>query len=288
MGVALIRENDREFVAVLRLALRASDWRVEAATGRADFEHKLQSMNPDVVVIDVDRDEGDALVHTASIYQSVVIAITRDAGDERTIGLLELGADAVYSKPLAPDLMHARLNAAVRQRHRLRSLSDNYVFENLTVDLLHPVVKVNGEQLHLSATEHRLIRILAENAGRVLSHDQLLQEVWGEEYEGNDDLLRTFVSSLRRRLKEAGFSHEFIHTERALGYWVVRPPTEVATSPKVAGTEAETTRLAVREQRERLRAGMYQLQGSVEKLHQTAYRTSNPETPPASESSVTP
>jgi len=282
VGVALIRENDREFVAVLRLALRASDWRVEVATARADFEHKLQSRHPDVVVIDADRDDGEAFVVTASNALSVVVAITQDHSDQRSINLLDLGADAVFVRPFAPDLLRARLEAMVRRVHKLQPLAaDRYVFENLTVDLREPSVQVSGHTLHLSATEHRLIHTLAGNAGRVLSHDQLLREAWGDEYEGNHDLVRTFVSSLRRRLKEAGLIRELIHTERSLGYWVVRPSAEAAQPRPMTNGEAQSTRLAVREQRDRLRAGMDQLQGSVEKLHQTAYRTSNPETPPA-------
>ena len=289
VGVALVRDGDRECLAILRLALSSVAWKLEPSADRDDFANKLQSRHPDIVVIDADRDDGEAFVLMASDAHSVVVAITQDHSDQRSINLLELGADAVFVKPLAPDLLRARLDAMMRRMHRLQPLApDRYVFENLTVDLRGPSVNVSGHPLHLSATEHRLIHALAENAGRVLSHDQLLREAWGDEYEGNHDLVRTFVSSLRRRLKEAGFDHELIHTERSLGYWVVRPPAEAAEARlRATNSEAQTTRLAVREQRERLRAGMYRLQGSVEKLQQAAYRTTNPQTPPASESPVT-
>jgi len=289
VGVALVRDGDRECVAILRLALNPVAWKLEPSADRDDFANKLQSRHPDIVVIDADRDDGEAFVVLASDAHSIVVAVTQDHSDQRSINLLDLGADAVFIKPIAPDLMRARLEAKIRSLHRLQPLAaDRYVFENLTVDLREPSVHVSGHSLHLSATEHRLIHALAENAGRVLSHDQLLREAWGEEYEGNHDLVRTFVSSLRRRLKEAGFDHELIHTERSLGYWVVRPPAEAAEARlRATNSEAQTTRLAVREQRERLRAGMSRLQGSVEKLQQSAYKTANRDAPPTPESPVT-
>ena len=288
MGVALVRDGDRECVAILRLALSSVDWKFEPSADRDDFANKLQSRHPDIVVIDADRDDGEAFVLMASDAHSGVVVITQDHSDQRSIDLLDLGADAVFVKPLAPDLLRARLEAMIRRLHRLQPLAaDRYVFENLTVALREPSVHVSGHPLHLSATEHRLIHALAENAGRVLSHDQLLREAWGEEYEGNHDLVRTFVSSLRRRLKEAGFDHELIHTERSLGYWMVRPPVADVVRPRVGQEDAQSTRLAVREQRERLRAGMYRLQGSVEKLQQSAYKTANRDAPPAPELPVT-
>jgi len=288
VGVALVRDGDRECVAVLRLALNAAAWHLEPSADRDDFVRKLWSRHPDIVVIDADRDDGEDFVVTASDAHSIVVAVTQDHSDQRSINLLDLGADAVFIKPIAPDLMRARLEAKIRSLHRLLPVAaDCYVLENLTVDLREPSVQVSGHPLHLSATEHRLIHALAANAGRILSHDQLLREAWGEEYEGNHDLVRTFVSSLRRRLKDAGFDHELIHTERSLGYWVVRPPVAAVVRPRVAQEDAESTRVAVREQRERLRAGMYRLQGSVEKLQQSAYKTANRDAPPAPESPVT-
>jgi two-component system KDP operon response regulator KdpE len=277
---ALVRQGDRDCVAVLRLALDPADWRLELAANRADFEHKLQSSHPGAVIIDVDRDDGERLLQVASTGTAVVTAITQNRSEEWMVHLFELGADSVYTKPLAPDLLRARLDAAVRLQRKLQpATQERYVFENLVVDLREPLVIVNGQQIHLSATEHKLIRILTENAGHILSHDQLLREVWGEEYEGNNDLLRTFVSSLRRHLREAGFAHELIHTERMLGYWVVRPParhTEVQPRP-VGKTAAWSTRLAARDQRENLRAGMARLQESVERLHEAASRRTAPD-----------
>jgi DNA-binding response OmpR family regulator len=183
----------------------------------------------------------------------------------------ELGADAVYHKPLAPDLMRARLDAAVRcVRKHDEPHAEAYVFDNLKVDLRQPGVTVNGKALHLSSTEHKLIRTLAENAGRVLTHDQLLLAVWGEGYEGNSDLLRTFVSNLRRRLVEAGMTQDVIRTERSLGYWMLRPPVNVETVG-VGGRsrviqDAESMRNESRVQRERLRAEIDRLHVTLSKL----------------------
>jgi DNA-binding winged helix-turn-helix (wHTH) protein len=149
--------------------------------------------------------------------------------------------------------------------------AEAYVFDNLRVDLRQPNVTVGGKALHLSSTEHKLLRTLAENAGRVLTHDQLLGAVWGEGYEGNSDLLRTFVSNLRGRLSEAGMTQDVIRTERSLGYWMLRPPTNVEPAgaggrARVVVQDAQSTRNESRAQRERLREEINRLHVTISKL----------------------
>jgi two-component system KDP operon response regulator KdpE len=273
MTTVLARRADRELLALLRLALDPAEWQIDAAANLHDFSLRLQTERADVVLIDLDHEDGvNALVETGPSL-SVVIAVTADPTDLAAINAHELGADAVYHKPLAPDLMRARLEAAVRcVRKHDQPQAESYTFDNLQVDLRQPFVSVNGKALHLSSTEHKLIRVLAENAGRVLTHDQLLRTIWGEGYEGNSDLLRTFVSNLRRRLLEAGMTQDVIRTERSLGYWMLRPPVNVQPAgtqrgrARVVVQDAESTRNESRVQRERLRAEMGRLHVSISRL----------------------
>jgi two-component system KDP operon response regulator KdpE len=279
MNTALTRSTDRELVALLRLALDPAVWRVDAAATPRDFSLRLQTERPDVVLIDLDQEDGESALAEANSFRSVVVAVTADARDDSAINAHALGADAVYPRPLSPDLLRARLHAAVRCVHRHDEPSgEKYVFDNLEIDLRQPHVVISGRVLHLSSTEHKLVRTLAENAGRVLTHDQLLRMVWGEGYEGNSDLLRTFVSNLRRRLIEAGMTQDVIRTERTLGYWMLRPPVNVETSHarrgkgRVVLQDAESTRNETRTQRERLKAEMDRLQLTVSELQLASRR----------------
>jgi two-component system KDP operon response regulator KdpE len=276
MATVLARRADRELLALLRLALDPAAWQIDVAADLHDFSLCLQTERPDVVLIDLDREESTDALAVAGPSRSVVIAVTADPTDIAAMRAHDLGADAVYHKPLAPDLMRARLEAAVRcVRKHDEPHAESYVFDNLRVDLRQPSVTVNGKQLHLSSTEHKLVRSLAENAGRVLTHAQLLQMVWGDGYEGNSDLLRTFVSNLRRRLSEAGVTQDIIRTERSLGYWMLRPPVNIEPAgslgrARIVVQDAESTRNETRVQRERLRTELDKLHVTIARLQLTS------------------
>ena len=259
MKTVLVRESDRECTALLRLAVDDQEWTVETLKRSTDLAQVLETRLPDVVLIDVDQEDGEALVHAAAQAPCTIVAVTSDAKDEQAIALISLGADAVYTKPLAPDLLLARLDAAVRCIHKCDEPSESvYAHGGLAIDLNESAVSVRGEALHLTVTEYRLLRMLALNAGRIVGQDYLLRMVWGEGYEGSHDLLRTFVSNLRRRLVDAGIAGEIIHTTRGVGYWVPRAPTIVetpVTSPSFASerwSNAERTRAQSRQLREEL------------------------------------
>jgi two-component system KDP operon response regulator KdpE len=224
MNTVLLRDSDRDLLGLVRLALHKSDWRI-AITDAEHFTLALDSEMPDVVLIDVDRGGAEELLRAGGDAPCIVIAMTKNTSEARSIKWLATGADGVYVLPLAPHLLRARLHAIVRCIAKHDQPSRNaYVFEHLVIDLREPHVTFNGKALHLSSTEHRLLQTLALHAGRTLSHDQLLRTVWGEGYEGGHELLRTFVSNLRRRLRAAGLASDLIHTKRQAGYWIPRMP----------------------------------------------------------------
>jgi two-component system KDP operon response regulator KdpE len=256
----LIRETNTELAALLRLALPAAEWTVQRTPDDGDAARAVEAARPDVVLVDVDRDGGEDFIRAIRDTRVIIIALTNNNADERAISAFGLGADIVYTKPIAPDLLRARLNAALRcVRKQEQPDSEAYVFDGLSVDLRSPDVSLGGAPLHLTATEHRLLRTLVTNAGRIMTHAQLIREVWGEEYEESHDLLRTYISALRRLLRDAGLSN-FIQTERQLGYWVPRPSpaaTESATSKRDADAAAGSVERGMSElrlERERLRA----------------------------------
>jgi two-component system KDP operon response regulator KdpE len=275
MKTILVRESDRECVFLLRLALNHDGWKIEEAANEAEMRRAVGAKRPDVVLVDVDREGGDSLLGALASSHSVVIAVTMDESDGRAISLMTLGADAIYTRPIAPDLLRARLDAFVRLVAKHNEPEGSvYAFDSLSVNLREPVVSVQGEPLHLSSTEYRLVRILALNAGRIVSHSHLLREVWGDAYEGSHELLRTFMSTLRRRLRDAGIREEIIHTERQLGYWIPRTnSTETSPDIELSGHEsrhaAELVRAQSRVARERLGIETRTLLQSTQRLQLT-------------------
>jgi len=260
MNSVLMRQSNAELAARLRLALPAAEWTVTLAPEDGEAVRTIAAARPDVVIVDVDRAGSEDFISAVRDTRAVIIALTNSNADEQAIRVFDLGADIVYTKPIAPDLLRARLNAAVRYMSKgSRPGTEAYVFEGLSVDLRSPNVSMGGAALHLTGTEHRLLQTLVLNAGRIMTHAQLIREVWGEEYGESHDLLRTYISALRRLLRDAGLDN-FIQTERQLGYWVPRPSaaaSESATSERdedAAVNSVERGMSELRLERERLRA----------------------------------
>jgi two-component system, OmpR family, KDP operon response regulator KdpE len=260
VNIILIRESDRELAALLRLALPVNEWTLKQAPAHGDAMRAVGSARPDVVVVDLDREGGEDFISAIRDAGAVIVVLTHSGADAGTISAFDLGADMVYTMPAAPDVLRARLSAALRRKNKREAPDpEAYVFAGLSVDLSSSAVRLDGEALHLTATERRLLHTLALNAGRIMTHDQLIREVWGEGYEDSHDLLRAYVSALRRVLKDAGLDN-FIQTERQLGYWVPRPSPAANESKRsrreenaaVNGVENGMTELRL--ERERLRA----------------------------------
>jgi two-component system KDP operon response regulator KdpE len=149
-----------------------------------------------------------------------VIFISGYGRDETIARALEIGAADYIVKPFSPTELAARIEAVLRRRaasDRIRA-REPYVLGDLTVNYAERHVTVAGRPVRLTATEYKLLVELSTNAGRVLTHDQLLGRVWGRDYSGDSPLLRSFVKKLRRKLKDDSNSPRYIFTEPRVGY----------------------------------------------------------------------
>jgi len=145
----------------------------------------------------------------------IILSVREQESDK--INALDAGADDYLTKPFSSGELMARMRAALR--HSTQTTSDP-VFEtdNLKVDLTRRQVKVGTEEISLTPTEYDLLRILVQNAGRVLTHHQLLRQVWGNTYESEAHLLRVNMSNLRRKIEPDPTRPRYIITEPGVGY----------------------------------------------------------------------
>jgi two-component system KDP operon response regulator KdpE len=218
--VALIIDDELAIRRFLRIGLEASGYRVrEAASGQAGLQDAAMA-RPDVIILDLglpDLDGLEVLRRLREWSRAPVIVLTVRDAEEDKIALLDAGADDYLTKPFLVGELLARLRAAMR---RAQTAGDSPLIQAgpLTIDLSRRAVSVGDRPVKLTATEYALLRALAQQAGRVLTHRQLLREVWGPAYETEVQYLRVYIAMLRRKLEADPADPRILLTESGVGY----------------------------------------------------------------------
>jgi two-component system KDP operon response regulator KdpE len=223
---ALIIDDEKQIRRLLRLALEGADHQVyEAETGQAGLSQIVQH-RPDVVLLDLGLPdmEGVKVLRRLREWSEVPVLIlsVRDDPEEK-VEALDAGADDYVTKPFDTAELLARVRAT--QRRSLTEIGEP-VFTSgpLCVDFSAHQVKLNGEEIKLTPTEYSLLRVLVQNAGKVVTHRQLLRTVWGEKAESQAQYLRVYVTHLRKKLETSANAPSLIKTEVGIGYRLSPPP----------------------------------------------------------------
>jgi two-component system KDP operon response regulator KdpE len=218
--VVLIVDDEIQIRRFLRVSLTASGYIVhEAATGQAGLD-QAALVRPDVVILDLGLPDMGGLDMLRRLREwspvPVIILSVRDADTDK-IALLDAGADDYLTKPFSMGELLARLRVA--QRH-MQPAPETATFRtgSLEVDLARRLVTVNGHPVKLTATEYALLRLLVQHAGKVLTHRQILREVWGPQYEEETAYLRVYVAQLRHKLEADPANPTLLITEPGVGY----------------------------------------------------------------------
>ena len=217
---ALVIDDELQIRRLLRVCLEANGYRVtEAATGKEGIAEAAQRP-PDVIILDLGLPdmEGIAVLQRLREWSHVPIVVlsVRDREEDK-IAVLDKGADDYVTKPFSSGELLARLRVA--QRHAAPT-SDTTVFRSgpLEVDLAARIVKRQGEEVKLTATEYSLLRLFVQHAGKVLTHHQILREVWGPNYVEQTHYLRVYLAHLREKLEANPAQPELLITEPGVGY----------------------------------------------------------------------
>jgi two-component system, OmpR family, KDP operon response regulator KdpE len=222
-AVVLLIEDDVPMRRFLRTALRAHAWRViEAATAREGLA-QAAGRNPDLILLDLGLPDGDGLEIAPRLRRSTrapIIVISARGREQDKVVALDLGADDYLTKPFGVPELLARMRVALRHASRPADAPEAPVFEagQVRVDLVRRRVYRAGEEIHLTPTEYKLLATMIRHAGRVATHRQLLEEVWGANYAGQTHYLRVYMAQLRHKLEPDPARPRLLATEPGVGY----------------------------------------------------------------------
>ncbi|MFB9375771.1 response regulator [Kineococcus gynurae] len=220
MSRVLVVDDEPGLRRALAINLGARGWQVEVAADGASALDLAASAHPDVVLLDLGLPDLDGLDVIAGIrgWSPVpIIVLSARTSSADTVDALDAGADDYVTKPFAMDVLLARLRAALRRAPAAGS-EDVVVAGELTIDLPRAVVERAGVPVRLTPTEWSLLHVLVRDRGRLVGRRQLLQEVWGPEYERETNYLRVYVAQLRRKLEADPGRPRHLLTEPGMGY----------------------------------------------------------------------
>ena len=216
----LVCDDDPQIRRALSLILREAGYEVLIASTAEEALDSAAAGGPHLAIVDLllPDHHGIELCRRLREWTVIPILVLSAISDEQTkIEALHHGADDYVTKPFGPGELVARVKAALRRAGRDAS-EPRIEIRGLVVDLAAHAVSVGGGDVHLTPTEFSLLRVLAINRGLLMTHRQLISEVWGPEYADATPVLRTHIANLRNKLQEAGQDRRLIRTDSGIGY----------------------------------------------------------------------
>ncbi|MGZ5181294.1 MAG: two-component system response regulator KdpE [Ramlibacter sp.] len=231
--VALIVEDEPQIRRFVRSALEREGWQVHEAAALHRGVVEAGTRKPDLIVLDLGLPDGDGmdLIRDVRGWSTVpIIVLTARADEADKISALDAGADDYLTKPFGVGELLARVRANLRRPRVMpgegagEAAGTLFRFGGVEVDAHSRLVRRDGAEVHLTPIEYRLLSVLIANAGRVLTHRQLLREVWGPAQAGQSHYLRIYMGHLRHKLEQDPAQPRHLLTETAVGYRLVVQP----------------------------------------------------------------
>lgn len=221
--LVLLIEDEPQMRRFLRATLRAHDYQVVEAASAREGLAQAAGRNPEVILLDLGLPDRDGLEVTREIRRSAstpIIVISARGQEHDKVTALDLGADDYLTKPFAASELLARIRVALRHAALPPGSQPQPVYQSgeLRVDLVRRQVFRGDEEVHLTPTEYKLLAALIRQAGRVITHRQLLQEVWGANYADQSHYLRVYMAQLRHKLERDATRPRLLLTEPGVGY----------------------------------------------------------------------
>ena len=225
----LVVEDDPSIRKLITTTLKAHEYRYLSAANGQSAILEASSHNPDIVLLDLglpDMDGVEIIRKIRAWSNMPIIVISARSEDSDKIEALDAGADDYLTKPFSVEELLARLRVTQRRLAMMqnRSQAEESVFTNgnLKIDYVAGCVYLNESELHLTPIEYKLLCLLSQNIGKVLTHTYITQAIWGSSWENDIASLRVFMATLRKKIESAPDSPQYIQTHIGVGYRMLR------------------------------------------------------------------
>ena len=225
----LIIEDDRSIRKFFRTILEANRYDVISADTGEEGYSLITSQCPDLVILDLglpDMDGLDILRQLRSWSTLPVVVVSARSHEQDKVSALDLGADDYLTKPFGTDELLARVRTAIRHTRTATGNSEiaqqgTYTVGDLTIDYNKHQVLVRGENAKLTLSEFRIVALLGKHAGRVMTYDSIIKELWGPKAKNDNQILRVNMANIRRKIEKNPAQPAYIFTESGVGYRMI-------------------------------------------------------------------
>lgn len=229
--VVLMVEDELPLRRFVRASLGAHGYRLIEAEKASEVESLVATHNPDIVLLDLGLPDGDGIELTRQLRawtQVPIIVVSARGREDDKVLALDAGADDYLTKPFGIRELLARMRVAARHASRALGTGDEPVIEvgPIQIDFVRREVKVAGEPRHLTPIEFKILALLARNLGKVLTHRQIQQAVWGPSHTAQSHHVRVHVAELRKKLEAEPARPRVLITEPGVGYRLREPPEQ--------------------------------------------------------------
>ncbi|HXD40460.1 MAG TPA: response regulator [Ramlibacter sp.] len=218
----LLVEDDRDMRSMMQSTLAVEGFDVQTAVSVSEASALVRNCLPDVVVLDLGLPDGDGIELVEQVrrqHSLPILVVSARHQETEKIKLLDAGADDYLTKPFSVGELLARIRVALRHRGTaLEPAATVHQLDDLRVDLNLRLVELAGEPVHLTPTEFKLLARLVRSAGRVVTHRQLLRDVWGAEFTEHTHYLRLYMGQLRAKIEADPAEPRYLLTETGVGY----------------------------------------------------------------------
>lgn len=224
----LVIEDEKSICDFIAKTLNASDYKAVTAGSGKEGLAILTSALPDLVLLDLglpDMDGIDIIKQTREWSSLPIIVISARVQEREKVAALDAGADDYITKPFGTDELLARIRTAIRHSNKIVDDKVNstrpYSARGLVVDFGKRLVTVEGKEIHLTRVEYKIVSMLAQNSGKVITYSSLIEQVWGPYADDNNRILRVNMANIRRKIEKNPGKPEYIFTELGVGYRMI-------------------------------------------------------------------